>query len=96
MADHSSKKKKRFKKGKLIVIETYHEFRHRDAVRVIKNLLKDIKENKNVTAVVVCVEVAGGGYNITSSFSDDRPRLGGALINMGLVKMGYIPKLRND
>ena len=92
MADLSKRKKKRFKKGKLTVIETYHEFRHRDAVRVIKNLLKEIKENKNVTSVVVCVEVTGGGYNITSSFSDDRPRLGGVLINMGLVKMGYEPR----
>ena len=85
MADRSKRKKK----GKLIVIDTLYQRRHADAVRVIRNALKDIKDNKDVSAVVICIETKGGYYNICSSYSDDKPRLGGALINMGLVKMGY-------
>lgn len=88
MAGHSSKKKK----AKLTVIETYHEFRHNDAVKTAKRALKMFRKNKNTTAIVVCIETTVNGYDILSSFSNDRPRLGSVLITMGLTKMGFVTK----
>lgn len=77
---------------KLKVIETYHVFRHNDAVKIARKALKEVKGNKNAVSVTTCIEFTGNNYKIFSSFSDDRPRLGSTLVLMGFTKMGFALK----
>lgn len=74
---------------KLIVIETDQEWRHKEAIATVKDLLSDIKRDKNIKSVIVCIEEPGGRIRTYSSPTENRLVLGARLMFMGLSRMGY-------